>query len=189
MLMLLSLIVVLLLGAASTLARAVGARQAASPALDGFDIDCAGERYCWHGVVQRRTSVEEGWALLAGIYQLPSSALSPLDSDPDSPQCSVVFFYEHVTINRISVKCRDLRLGDWLLRFGSPGGVSLDQHWLYYLESGRRMRVRFSGALRPYTPIDEFSFPLPFAFHDPMFAWSGFAPRWRYCRNTPEACP
>jgi hypothetical protein len=184
--------VIVLIGTATCLAaRSYGERLPPNDSLNGFKDGCQNiTDLCWYGVTINQTPVVDAEKKLEGhSYILISTTTKPnTQTNSNTLPCGAYFIYEYATVNGLVLRCRGLRLGDWINHFGVPDGIG-QQHDVLFYNGKTKMRLQINGALTPDTPIIEFALYIPRAFSEYQYDWQGFAPRWRYCQlNTFNPC-
>lgn len=189
----LSIYLIVTISSLGFVAQAFGQQRQPNASLRGFHEGCEQANHvCWYGVMVNETRVSDAWTILEGRNYFLASSLSNEASkrsleNPDL-DCGTYFIYEYRTVNGMIVKCRNLRLGDWLNTFGMPDAIGQYHDVLYY-QGDVTMRVKITGALRPDAPVVEFMFPVPRPYRENQYNWQGFAPRWRYCQlNVDNPC-
>ncbi|MBL8164565.1 MAG: hypothetical protein JNJ61_21425 [Anaerolineae bacterium] len=178
-------------------ALAVGAADAANPALLGFRQGCEDQpQPCWYGIIPGVTDVNHATAILEGMlytrsqggYEL-SDRVIPYRSQEESPRCTDIYFgYRIIGVRTVVLYCMALRIGDVMTMLGPPHArISygpLGEAWLY-----DRVVVRLAAGWQqqPSAMVDHIRLLLDNAGYVKTAApWHGFLPRWRYCQLEPN---
>ncbi|MBL8164564.1 MAG: hypothetical protein JNJ61_21420 [Anaerolineae bacterium] len=188
-----SLVTIFLLGGANALARAIGTRQPANPALNGFDAGCTAElQPCWNGLVPGTTTYDEALVAMPLLGDVRSSYNSLNESyalylQPrhDPAICSVIVeLYREVisTVQLQSCPTADLQLGDLSAMLDLTGTVN-SVATLDLVFDRVRIKTRWWQSVR--ARVAHLTLAARPQMDEKRFPWHGFVRLWRYCHLEP----
>ncbi len=189
-----SLIMLLLFGAASALARVIGARQPANPALDGFDTGCAGElQPCWNGLVPGVSTYDDALAALPRLGEVRSAYNSLNESyalylQPrhDPAICSVIVELHREVISTVQLQpcpAADLQLGDLSALLDLTGTANRVATLDLVFD---RVRIKTRWWQTPRARVSNITLAARPQPDERRLPWHGFVRLWRYCELEPS---
>jgi hypothetical protein len=153
------------------------------------------QRICWHTIIPGLTTIHDASARLKRERFVLAQRSPPFVISFDAPQHSRVtraslMYYNSSTVDTLVVTLDEqFTLGDVITAAGSPDGMThLGRDLLpaYHLGDGLLVVSTAAGELSPYAGGVQLLYTAPEA-QNPLRAWHGFVPHWRYCQLEPGA--